>query len=179
MIFGTLVALGPILPVDVPSLFKWSDDVADARLNEPYRPLNWHRQEAFWLNADADPARVFFAIRARSGPDIIGYVQIRDIHPIHRSATIGIRIGEPAERGRGRGREALGLAIRYCWDQLNLSRLTLGVFASNERAIALYRAAGFREEGLMARALFIDGAWVDLVMMALSHPSRSDPRRAG
>jgi len=172
MIFGDIVALGPILPVDMPSLFKWSDDIEDARLNEPYRPLNWHRQETFWMNADADPSRVFFAIRSRSAPDIVGYVQIRDIHPIHRSATIGLRIGEPSSRGQGRGGEALLLAIRYCWDHLNLTRLALTVFARNDRAIALYRAAGFRQEGLMERALFINGDWIDLVSMALTHPHR-------
>jgi ribosomal-protein-alanine N-acetyltransferase len=175
MIFGNIVVLGPILPVDVPSLFSWSDDVEDARLNEPYRPLNWHRQEAFWMNADSDPSRVFFAIRLRSGPDIVGYVQIRDIHPIHRSATIGLRVGRPVERGQGRGREALQLAVRYCWDHLNLTRLALTVFAANDRAISLYRAAGFRQEGLMERALFINGDWVDLVSMALLHPHRNQP----
>ncbi len=176
MIFGSTVALGPILPVDMASLFKWSDDVEDARLNEPYRPLNWHRQEAYWMNAEADPSRIFFAIRARSAPEILGYVQLRDIHPVHRSAQIGLRIGEAAHRGQGKGGEALHLAIRYCWDHLNLTRLALTVFARNERAIALYRAAGFREEGQMERALFIDGHWVDLVMMALVHPLRVQAR---
>lgn len=176
MIFGNTVVLGPILPVDLSSLFKWSDDVEDARLNEPYRPLNWQRQEAFWLNAEADPSRVFFAVRLRTAPEIIGYVQIRDIHPVHRSAVVGIRIGESAERGRGRGREALNLAVRYCWDHLNLTRLSLTVFARNDRAISLYRSAGFCEEGVMESALFIDGAWVDLVMMALLHPDRMQIR---
>jgi [ribosomal protein S5]-alanine N-acetyltransferase len=173
MIVGDAVVLGPILPVDVPSLFQWADDPEDARLNEPYRPHNWQRQEAFWLNAEGDPQRVFFAIRARSGPDIIGYVQILQIDAIHRSAVLGIRIGDRGERGKGRGREALALAIRYCWDQLNLSRLALSVFAGNDRAMALYEALGFREEGRLRQACFIDGAWIDVVLMALLRPDRA------
>ncbi len=173
MIFGNSVALGPILPVDIPTLFQWSDDPEEARCDEPYRPHNWHRQEAFWMNADGDPRRVFFAIRGRSDPAIIGYVQIQEIQPIHRSAIIGIRIGVAGERGKGRGGEALRLAIQYCWDQLNLSRLSLTVFAGNDRAIALYRRLGFREEGVLERALFIRGAWIDVVMMALLRPERS------
>jgi RimJ/RimL family protein N-acetyltransferase len=173
MIFGDTVALGPILPVDIPALFRWADDADAARLNEPYRPLNWHRQESFWMNAEGDPSRIFFAIRQRHDPAIIGYVQIRDIQPIHRSATLGVRIGEPADRAQGRGTEALRLAVDYCWGQLNLSRLTLSVFGGNEAALSLYRALGFQQEGVQERALFIDGQWVDLVMMALLHPSRS------
>jgi RimJ/RimL family protein N-acetyltransferase len=172
MIFGRTVALGPILPVDIPRLFQWGDDLDDARLNESYRPANWHRQVAFWLNAEGDPSRVFFAIRSRPDADIIGFVQIQNIQPIHRAATIGIRIGDVAERGRGKGREALEIAIRYSWDHLNLTRLSLSVFAGNEPAIGLYKILGFEEEGRSVRALFIDGRWIDVVTMALLHPDR-------
>jgi RimJ/RimL family protein N-acetyltransferase len=154
------------------ALFLWSDDPAQTRLNEPYRPLNWAQQEAFWLNATADQTRIFFAIRIRTGPDIIGYVQIRDIAAIHRSANIGILIGKKDVRRNGYGREAMHLAIEYCWSQLNLTRLALHVFADNRPAITLYRRLGFRQEGLHERALFIDGQWVDLVAMALTHPDR-------
>ena len=172
MILGHKVALGPILPTDFALLFQWADDLDDARLNEPYRPPSWQRQEHYWLNAENDPSRVLFAIRSRPEAGFIGYVQIRDIHPVHRSATIGLRIGVVAERGRGRGREALALAVDYCWRQLNLTRLALSVFSDNAAALALYRTEGFREEGVMERALFIDGRWIDLVLMARLHDSR-------
>ncbi|MBA2932651.1 GNAT family N-acetyltransferase [Sphingomonas sp. CGMCC 1.13654] len=172
MIFGRDIALGPILPVDIPRLFQWGDDPGDARLNEPYRPANWQRHEDFWLNAGGDASRIFFAIRSRRDVDIIGFVQILNIHPVHRSATIGLRIGDPKFRRRGLGRDALGVAIGYCWDHLNLTRLALSVFADNLPAIGLYATMGFREEGRAARAQFIDGRWIDVVSMALLHPDR-------
>lgn len=172
MIFGRTIALGPILPVDIPSLFQWADDSEEARLNEVYRPLNWHQQEAFWMNAAGDPTRQFFAIRSREAPEIVGYVQISRIEPIHRSAVLGIRIGAQEWRGQGMGTEALRLAIDYCWDHLNLSRLTLTVFAHNARAVALYARLGFREEGRFRSALFIAGEWIDVVAMALHHSDR-------
>jgi len=176
VIFGDQIAIGPILPIDIPRLFQWFDDVDEVRLNEPYRPLNWHRQESFWLNADNDHSRCFFAIRSREGPEIIGFVQISRIDPIHRSAMIGIQI-DKAHRGRGHGREALGLAIDYCWNHLNLTRLTLNAFAGNERAIALYGKAGFQQEGRFRDALFIGGEWIDVIAMALHHPERVVSRR--
>ncbi|WBO20901.1 GNAT family N-acetyltransferase [Sphingomonas abietis] len=172
MIFGRSVVIGPTLPVDVPALYRWADDAETAALNETYRPPNWRAQEDFWSNAANDPSRVFFAIRATGAADIVGYIQIMKIDPIHRSASIGIRIGERADRGRGLGREALEMGIAYCWRQLNLSRISLSVFAHNDAAIALYTGMGFEREGVLRRALFIDGAWVDLVLMALCHPER-------
>jgi RimJ/RimL family protein N-acetyltransferase len=172
MIFGDTIALGPILPVDLPDLFQWVDNPDTAQFNEPYRPPNWNRQEAFWLNADADPTRVFFAIRSRETAAILGYVQIMQIDPIHRSATLGILIGNPGDRGQGRGREALSLAVRYCWNDLNLGRLALSVFAGTDRATGLYLSLGFREEGRLRQARFIDGQWIDVILMGLLHPER-------
>ena len=172
MILGPSVAIGPILPVDVPALFAWSDDAEAARCNGTYRPANWHREEAFWLNAANDPSRVFFAIRAKAGPEIVGFIQISRIEPAHRSAELAIRIGQPANRRRGYGREALALTIDYCWRQLNLSRLWLTVFADNDGANALYRALGFEQEGRLRQAVYIDGAWIDLVVMGLLRADR-------
>lgn len=172
MIFGEDIALGPILAIDIPTLFQWLDDPATAKFNEPYRPPNWNRHEAFWLNAEADPHRVFFAIRSRQTTKIQGYVQIMQIDAVHRSATLGILIGNPEDRGRGRGREALNLAVRYCWNDLNLGRLALSVFAGNDRALSLYQSLGFREEGRLRQARFIDGQWIDVVLMGLLHPDR-------
>ncbi|MBV9840119.1 MAG: GNAT family N-acetyltransferase [Sphingomonadaceae bacterium] len=172
MILGEAICLGPILPIDVEALFRWSDDVATARLNAPYRPPSWQREEAFWLDAADDRTRVFFAIRTLTAPEIVGFVQIRDVDPIHRSCTIGIRIGDVRNRGRGFGREALALAVGYCWDQLNLSRIALQVFANNAAAIRLYRACGFEPEGVLRKAQFVAGEWIDVQLMALMRPSR-------
>jgi RimJ/RimL family protein N-acetyltransferase len=161
MICGKKVTLGPILPGDFPALFRWSDDFDAALLNETYRPAIWKSQEEFWFNSIRDSSKVYFAIRKLGSQAIAGYVQISNIDAVHRSALLGVRIGEAADRGHGYGGEAVELAVRYCWNQLNLSRLSLLVFAGNEHAIRLYRAAGFRTEGQLAQALFIDGAWIE------------------
>jgi RimJ/RimL family protein N-acetyltransferase len=174
MISGKLVTLGPILPPDFQHLFRWSDDIEAARLNEAYRPAVWKNQEELWFNQGKDPTRVTFAIR-KIGPGalpIIGYVQIVNIDAVHRSALIGLRIGEESERGKGYGREALSLSVAYCWNHLNLSRIGLTVFATNERAVRIYSEFGFEREGVLRRAVFVDGQWVDVIIMGLLHPSR-------
>ena len=173
MIQGQLVELGPILPSDFNSLFRWSDDLAAARLNEAYRPAVWKSQEEFWFNSGRDASRVTFAIRKLRQQPIIGYVQISAIDAVHRSAMVGLRIGDEIDRNQGFGREAMGLTVDYCWKHLNLSRLQLTVFASNAPAIALYEGLGFVREGMLRRGVFINGEWIDVVVMGLLHPSRS------
>jgi RimJ/RimL family protein N-acetyltransferase len=45
-------------------------------------------------------------------------------------------------------------------------RLELGVLATNEQAISLYKKFGFQQEGLRKNRFHIDGAWVDEILMA-------------
>ncbi len=174
MISGTLVTLGPILPTDFESLFRWANDKEAARLNDVYRPADWRSQQEYWLNIGKNGAMVVFAIRKNGAPAIVGYIQITNIDPVHRSAMISIRIGDAVNRGHGYGREALALAQSYCWNHLNLSRIGLTVFQTNGRAIGIYAAAGFEQEGVLRKAVFIDGQWVDVVVMAINHPTRTN-----
>lgn len=172
MIVGDNVALGSILPVDLPKIFAWFDDPANVNFSEPYIPRNLVQQEQFWTNAANDPSRLFLSIRTRPNLDLIGTVQIMAIEPIHRSAKLGILIGDPAQRGRGFGREAMKLAVDYCWSQINVSRISLQVFDDNLAAISIYEALGFEHEGVLRDALFVAGKWVSLKMMAIHHPAR-------
>jgi RimJ/RimL family protein N-acetyltransferase len=53
------------------------------------------------------------------------------------------------------------------------------VFRHNARAISAYSACGFKKEGVLKRYLFVDGAWVDLILMAAFRPARKRARGTG
>jgi RimJ/RimL family protein N-acetyltransferase len=69
-------------------------------------------------------------------------------------------------RGRGLGRRLMEAALAAAKSQ-GLERVELEVFASNAAAVTLYRKLGFREEGRKLKALKRDGAYDDLLVMAL------------
>jgi RimJ/RimL family protein N-acetyltransferase len=165
------VAIGPLFPDDSAALFRWVNDVKSAGLDVAYRPVDGVAFNA-WLGTFAtDTSKVLFVIRRRGNPAPCGYIQITNIHPVHRSAEIGIRIGSDADRGCGIGKAALKLAVDYAWNHLNLNRIQLTVLATNLRAIRAYKAVGFEDEGLFRRAVFINGAWTDVLAMATLRPS--------
>jgi RimJ/RimL family protein N-acetyltransferase len=170
MLIGSHVTLGPVLPEDFPALFCWANDVAAARLDITYRPVDLIAHKQWCESIGSDPSKVVFAIRAINEAPIVGYVQILNINGVHRSADLGIRIGTEKNRGRGFGKDALNLALAYCWKNLNLNRVQLIVFKHNERAIRAYQAIGFRREGLLRKAAFIDGECIDLIVMASLRP---------
>jgi RimJ/RimL family protein N-acetyltransferase len=57
--------------------------------------------------------------------------------------------------------------VAFGFRDLNLHRISLQVFATNKRAITTYERAGFRHEGTMRQAAFIDGRFVDVVVMGI------------
>ena len=71
----------------------------------------------------------------------------------------------PAFRGQGIGEQLLRATLGAAAD-FGFTRIQLGVFATNARAIALYRKVGFVEEGVRRGYLIIDGAATDEIIMA-------------
>jgi ribosomal protein S18 acetylase RimI-like enzyme len=79
--------------------------------------------------------------------------------------TLGMGI-LPKYRGQGIGHRLATDTIRAA-TEAGMERIELEVFASNERAIALYRKLGFVIEGIKRNARKLDGVYDDNVFMAL------------
>jgi RimJ/RimL family protein N-acetyltransferase len=167
---GDILLTVPIA-TDSPILFGWINDAETVRLNAPYAPVSEANHAAWFAGLNKTRDRVLFAVRTQAGGPPIGTVQLFDIHPVHRSAELAIRIGAEQDRGQGYGTSALLAVLDFAWRDLNLNRVWLKVFASNKRAIRAYTKAGFEIEGTMRRTAWIDGAWVDEIVMAALCPS--------
>ena len=199
MLMAARITIGPFVPEDFGSLFCWANDTVAARHDFAFKPVDMMAHQQWWESLGKDPTKVTFAIRKTIEPAIIGYVQIAGINAVHRSAELGIRIGAEKNRGQGYGKEALALAVEFCQirnptrdfrlrrgrigsarrmcNHLNLNRLQLLVFKHNQRAAGAYKAVGFKKEGLLRKAAFIDGEWVDVILMAALRPSRSRQKK--
>jgi RimJ/RimL family protein N-acetyltransferase len=71
----------------------------------------------------------------------------------------------PEYRGKGFGVRLLRDTLAAA-DTFGFTRIELGVFATNSRAIALYRKIGFVQEGTRRKAFLIDGIHIDEILMA-------------
>lgn len=76
---------------------------------------------------------------------LIGNVGFVDINHLHRTAEIGIFIGDKSYWGNGYGQEALSLLLDYAFKKLNLHSILLRVYDFNQRAIACYEKTGFKK----------------------------------
>lgn len=162
---GDKVVLAPLMPADGPALLGWMNDPAIAAANGCWRPTDGMDFTAWFHGVGKDPSRVTFAIRPIGETRLAGYLSIMAIHPVFRSAEMGVTIGDGARRGQGLGRDAMRLGLAYCWESLALERVSLRIFGDNPAAIRCYGAAGFAIEGVMRRAAFLNGRRVDVTLM--------------
>jgi RimJ/RimL family protein N-acetyltransferase len=164
------VQIGPITVQDSEALFRWFNDAQAARLDFAWRPVDGLSHQKWITTMGTDPTQVWFAIRRAAQPAIVGYVILRNISAVHRCAELGVRIGEEGDRGQGIGAAAARQVLQFAWRALNLHRVQVSVFAGNERALRLYAAQGFRREGTLRQAQFIDGAWRNIIIMGALRP---------
>ena len=110
---------------------------------------------------------LFLAIQLKDGIKHIGNIKIDGIHPIHQTAEYGILMGDKSEWGKGYAKEASIAVIDYCFNQLNIRKITLGVIPENKNALALYKKLGFSIEGILKKQNLYGGAYYDAIRMAL------------
>lgn len=106
-----------------------------------------------------------FAVRLLENNELLGNIGFNSIGEIHRTAEIGIMLGNPKYQRKGYGMEALNLLLDYGFSFLNLRNIYLKVFEYNEAAYNLYKKVGFREVGRLRKAVEIMGKTYDEIIM--------------
>ena len=162
------VLLRPARPDDRDRLLRWINDRELVVLSAPFHPVTEAEHDAWFAGVlSGREDRRFFMIDTTPDARTIGSCQLLNIHPVHRSADLQIRIGTRSAWGQGFGTAAVQALVEYAFCELGLHRVSLQVFAHNERAIGAYRKAGFAVEGTARQAAFIEGRFVDVVHMGI------------
>ncbi len=154
---------------DLERFHRWRNDLALMRLDQPgaVRPERLMDTRAWLERVLSDEKTIFFALGHKASGDFIGTVSLRNLDLKNQNAELAILIGEPENRGRGVGGEALSVLLDYAFGELGLYRVYLWVLAYNEPAIRLYRRLGFKEEGRLRAQVWRDGARHDVLVFGL------------
>jgi RimJ/RimL family protein N-acetyltransferase len=96
-----------------------------------------------------------------------GFALLAGVRNAHRAVELRRLVVAPEYRGQGVAASALARIAQWAFHGLGAHRLWLDVKCSNDRARALYRAAGFQEEGVLRQCLMGSAGWESLVVMSL------------
>lgn len=159
---------------------RWTHDSEYMRMLSlnplyPLPPSQIKKQyEALDKEIEESKALFYFTIRLRSDDPatsgrLLGFVKIYWIEWNHGTACIQIGIGDPADRRKGYGSEALQLVMRFAFEELNLYRLSAHIPEYNTAALGLFKKAGFCEEVRRRQAIQRDLRRWDALILGLLH----------
>lgn len=164
---GRQVHLRPIGMPDAPLFVRWMNDPDVTRYLARVLPMTMEEEQEWIRKRAEDRSSLVLMIVASPDDAPIGSVGLHAISYLNRRATFGIQIGEREYWNRGFGSEATELMLEIGFERLNLNRVELDVYETNQRAIHVYERAGFRTEGIARQARFWNGRYEDIRRMAV------------
>jgi len=176
MILGDQIRLRAIEKDDLPSFVRWLNDPDVCQWLCMRYPLSLAEEEEWFAKMiKRPPAERPMAIEIQPDPKkdtwvFVGNCGFFDVSWENRSAEIGIHIGEKAYWDKGFGTKAMELILQFGFQSLNFHRIFLRVFENNQRAIRSYQKVGFIMEGRMRQAHYMNGKYVDVLLMSILQP---------
>jgi len=118
-----------------------------------------------WLDkTNKDPNKRFWGIYYFD--EFIGTTRL-DINWIFRNAILSIMIGDTNHWGKGIGTEVIGIVKDYAFKTLNLHKLESGYLSGNIASQRIFEKNGFKVEGIQEDHRFVDGKYVNAVLMGV------------
>jgi diamine N-acetyltransferase len=177
IIKGERIVLRAAEREDLPRFVQWLNDPAVLKYFGGVLPMSLDHEEAWFSNMLRDPSVCNFSIDLEGTH--IGGGGFTRIDWRNRSAEVGLFIGLPELWGQGLGYDILHALLLFGFEQLNLHRIYLRVYAENKRAVHLYERLGFQHEGRWRDGEFRHGCYHDILWMSMLRDEAGQRSRKG
>lgn len=161
MINGKKVVLRRVEPSDYPAIQRWQNDPEVFRRMDYERPFS--AADIFESETRAAAEGIPLIIELDGEP--VGRIGLNRFHARDRRCGLYIFIGEPSARGRGVALDAVMALVGYAFDTLNVRLVDLWALADNLSALHVYKKAGFVEDARLPERSFVEGRYLDHVVM--------------
>ncbi len=168
MITGDKIILRPIRIEDREYTVRWRNDlfIKASTMSHPFpvtdeMEKDWYEQNSRSKNNSYLP----FTVVSKSSERVLGFFSLNNINWISRIGFISGIIGERENMGKGIGREALELLIRYAFDYLNLQKICAYV-RTDHPAMKTWMETGAVREGTLVNHFYADGKYYDVAFIS-------------
>lgn len=114
------------------------------------------------VRADA-PA---FTIASHEGRQL-GHIHFNFINERHGVFSLGVLVDGDA-RGKGYGREAMALCMRYAFEERRLHKFEGYCLDDNQASRRMMEALGCRQEGVSRECVFLHGSYHDRILYGMT-----------
>ncbi len=172
MIQGERVMLRANEHEDLPNYVRWLNDPEVLEYFGNLFPLSLIQEEQWYEKMLQDPNELAFAVEYEGRH--VGGAGYCNLDGRNQNAEVGLFIGLPELWDQGLGHDVLQALLRFGFEQMNLHRIYLQVFAENRRAVHLYEKVGFQHEGCWRQAQFRHGRFHDILWMSILREEWAD-----
>ncbi len=148
---------------------EWLNDPEINRFLETrFIPQSVEALRSYWQNHHHDNSSPWFAITLLDSKKHIGNIKIGPIHWLHRTADISLFIGEKSCWGKGYASEAIALIRDWAFQELDLQKLSAGIYSGNIGSRRAFEKCGFELEGTLRDEVYSCGNRLDVWRLGLS-----------
>ena len=169
MLHSARLHLRALEPSDLNATYLgWLNDPEVNRyLETRFLPQTLEALLAYWQAHRDDPTSPWFAICLAADDRHIGNIKLGPIQWLHRRADLSLFIGDRSCWGQGFASEAIALVRDWAFRELDLQKLSAGIYAGNAGSQRAFEKCGFALEGTLRQEVVSSGDRVDIWRMGL------------
>lgn len=155
-------------PDDYVLLHKWRNDEeighyfsGTFRFTSTLNEKKWLEEKIF------DKNNVNCAICIKETNEFIGCIFLNNIDYLNRSAHCPTFIGAKEHWNKGYATDARVLMLKYAFYDIGLERVWANVHEDNIGSLKMHEKCGYKKEGVLRRASYVNGEFKDLVVLSV------------
>lgn len=143
-------------------------------LESRFAPHDLQSLSAFITSIRESRDSYLFGIFSREGSHH-GNIKLGPISYEHRTASIGLIIGDDSVWGKGVATEVISAVSSWAFSTLSLEKLTAGSYQQNGGSIRAFEKSGYSVEGLLrSQVRLVDGERDDVVLLGRTRNPKLD-----
>ncbi len=163
----TSLTLKPITLKDIDSVMTWVNDPEVVRNFQHFgKKFSRADELKFMGQLIKSKINIAFSIFRKSDGAYIGQCAVNQIaweNKIGRLALVIVR----NEWNKGYAQQILPLLVKHAFAKLKLHKVWLMCYASNAKALHIYKKLGFKQEGVLRKEYLWRGQYHNMVRMAM------------
>lgn len=141
-------------------------------------PVSHLGQDEWLRGSQNNPNTRRLVVTRVDSDEAIGLTGLWDVDWRNRSAVTGVKL-MPGMAPKGAGSDSIMLVMAWTFYEVGLRRLHSTILSTNKASIGAYVGkCGWRIEGRARQAVFRNGAWSDLLHVAILRPEFDALERA-
>ncbi len=176
-LMGRRVYLRPIKITDAPIIQNWHNDPElrkVARAGERPTTIEYEKEDIKTSYNNKDEA--YLMVVKKANEKEIGFIRGNCLASSSGNVWLRMIIGDKKAWGKDYAVDALRCFLGWLFYELNIHRVTCETYATNRRAIRFFEKIGFKREGVIREAHYIDGKYHDIISFGLLKREFHNPK---